>query len=101
MNIFLTGATGYIGSSVAAALKDAGHRVRGLVRSPANAELVGNAGIEPVFGSLADVDLLKFEARAADGVINTASADDLESVEAMLEALQGSGKVFLHTSGSR
>ncbi len=98
--IFLTGATGYIGGSVAARLLDAGHQVRGLVRSPENAALLAERGIEPVMGSLDDIDLLTDEARAADGVINTASADHAESVRALIEGLMGSSKPLIHTSGS-
>ena len=75
MRIFLTGANGYIGGSVACALIAAGHKVRGLVRSSAKADTVAAHGIEPVIGSLDDTALLQTEARAADAVINAASSD--------------------------
>jgi nucleoside-diphosphate-sugar epimerase len=100
MNVFLTGAAGYIGGSVAARLIVAGHRVRGLVRNSAKAELVAKCGIDPVVGTLDDVVLLKHESGEADGVISAASADHAPSVLALIDALRGTGKPFLHTSGS-
>jgi nucleoside-diphosphate-sugar epimerase len=98
--IFLTGATGYIGGSVAQKLVKIGHRVRGLVRSIESADLVSKLGIEPVIGDLNDADLLIREAKQADGVINAASADHAESVQALIKGLAGSLKPFIHTSGS-
>jgi nucleoside-diphosphate-sugar epimerase len=100
MKIFMTGASGYIGGSVAAALLEAGHSVRGLVRSAERAAQVRALGIEPVLGSLGDAAVLAQAVREADAVINTANSDDRASVEAMLPALSGSGKCFIHTSGS-
>jgi len=100
MRIFLTGANGFIGSAVALALIDAGHRVRGLVRDAAKASLVAAYGIEPVVGSLDDAALLRAEARAADAAINTASSDHRGAVETLIAALSGSGKPFIHSSGT-
>jgi nucleoside-diphosphate-sugar epimerase len=100
MRIFLTGANGYIGGAAACALIAAGHKVRGLVRSDAKARAVAAHGIEPVIGSLDDTALLQAEARAADAVINTASSDHRGAVEALIAALSGSGKAFIHSSGS-
>jgi len=100
MNVFVTGAAGYIGGSVAAGLIDKGHHVRGLVRSEARARQVREHGIEPVLGTLADLTLVARMASEADAVVNAASSDERGAVEAMLEALAGSGKPFLHTSGS-
>lgn len=100
MKIFLAGASGYIGGTVARALLDAGHAVTGLVRSDARAADVRRQGIVPVLGTLADADVLARESRAADAVIHAASADDRPSVAAILDALRGSGKAFVHTSGS-
>src|SRR5262245_5599367 len=99
MKVFVTGASGYIGGSVAAALLEAGHKVIGLVRSAQRASEVRERGIEPVQGALSDVRLLVQMGREADAVINTASSDDRVCVEAMLPALWGSGKPFIHTSG--
>ncbi len=100
MEIFLTGASGFIGSSVGARLLAAGHRLRGLVRDPAKAEAVRAIGIEPVVGTLDDAALLAREARAVDAVVNAASSDHREAVEALPSALAGSGKALVHTSGS-
>jgi nucleoside-diphosphate-sugar epimerase len=100
MRIFLTGANGYIGGAAAAALIAAGHRVRGLVRDKAKADAVAAHGVEPVIGSLDDAALLREEARAADAVVNAASSDHRGAVEALLAALAGSGKAFIHSSGS-
>ena len=100
LQIFLTGANGFIGGAVAAAIIADGHCVRGLVRSEANADAVAAHGIEPVVGSLDDVVLLHAEARAADAVINAASSDHRGAVVALIAALAGSGKPFLHASGS-
>ncbi|MBN9264873.1 MAG: NAD(P)H-binding protein, partial [Hyphomicrobium sp.] len=100
MKIFCTGASGYIGGSVATALMASGHHVRGLVRSAESAEKVRALGIEPVIGTLDDAAILAQEAKAADAVINAASADHRGAVIALLEALAGSGKAFIHTSGS-
>jgi len=100
MNVFVTGATGYIGGSVAAHLAAAGHRVSGLVRSPAKADAVRSLGIRPVLGTLDDGDALAQAAQSADVVINAASADHKGAAVALLGALAGSGKLFIQTSGS-
>ena len=100
MKIFCTGASGYIGGSVAAHLVAAGHQVTGLVRSQDKAEAVRARGIEPVLGTLDDADVLSQAALAADIVVNAASADHKGAVIALLDALAGSGKPFIHTSGS-
>lgn len=100
MKIFLTGATGYIGGSIARYLTDAGHEVRGLVRQSDKAKALQNIGISPVQGSLNDATLLAEEAKAADAVIHAANSDHLASVQTFLEALKGTGKAFIHTSGS-
>jgi len=98
--IFLTGATGYIGGSVAAKLMEAGYRVRGLVRNQDSAKRLAGLGIEPVLGTLDDSELLTAEAGRSDGVINTASADHASSVRALIAGLKDASKPFLHTSGS-
>ncbi len=100
MKVFLTGASGYIGGSVAAALRAAGHEVAGLVRSAQKADALRALGIAPVPGDLNDAALLARAAREADALVHTADADHRASVEAMLGALAGSGKAFVHTSGS-
>lgn len=100
MRIFLTGANGYIGGAVAVALIAAGHTVRGLVRSREKADLVAAHRVVPVIGSLDDATLLQAEALAADGVINTASSDHHGAVEALISAMAGSRKPFIHSSGT-
>jgi len=100
MKIFCTGASGYIGGSVAAHLVAAGHQVTGLVRSAEKADAVRAFGIEPVMGTLDDAAVLARAAQAADAVVNAASADHRGAVTALLDALAGSGKAFIHTSGS-
>src|ERR1700709_1005663 len=100
MKSFCTGASGYLGGSVAAHLIAAGHQVTGLVRSQEKADAVRAFGIEPVMGTLDDVAVLSQAAKAADVVVNAASADHKGAVKTLLDALAGSGKPFIHTSGS-
>jgi nucleoside-diphosphate-sugar epimerase len=100
MRIFITGANGFIGGAVASTLVKHGHAVRGLVRDQAKAGLVAAHGIEAVLGSLDDAALLRAEAGMADAVVNTASSDHRGAVEALIAGLAGSGKPFIHTSGS-
>jgi nucleoside-diphosphate-sugar epimerase len=100
MRIFLTGANGFIGGAVAVALIAAGHSVRGLVRSKEKAGLVAAHGVEAVIGSLDDAALLQAQARAADAVVNTASSDHRGAVEALIAAMAGTGKPFIHSSGT-
>jgi nucleoside-diphosphate-sugar epimerase len=100
MRIFLTGASGYIGGSLAEALRARGDRVVGLTRTRERADELEARGIAPVVGGLKDWDLLIAQAKAADAVINTADADDAYAASALLTALRGSTKTLLHTSGT-
>ena len=100
MKVFVTGASGYIGGSVAVRLTQAGHEIRGLARNRSKADLLKQLGVEPVLGELQDAELLKMEARRADAVINAADSDHRGAVEVLIEALAGTGKALLHTSGS-
>ncbi|WP_175975969.1 NAD-dependent epimerase/dehydratase family protein [Burkholderia sp. BCC1047] len=100
IRIFVTGATGYIGGSIAARLVAAGHVVTGLVRDGRHAAKLAAAGIKPVVGTLDDTALLHAFACDADCVVNAASSDHRAAVETIVAALSGSGKTFLHTSGT-
>jgi nucleoside-diphosphate-sugar epimerase len=100
MRIFITGANGFIGGAVAAALVADGHSVRGLVRDQAKADAVAALGIDPVIGSLDQLPLLQAEARAADGVVNAANSGHRGAAGALIAGLAGSGKPLIHTSGT-
>lgn len=100
MKIFLTGGNGFVGGSVAHHLIAQGHSVRGLLRDPQKAGRLQAQGITPVIGSLDDRQLLIDEARQADAVIDAANSDHAGAVDAFIEALRGSGKLLIHTSGS-
>lgn len=97
MKVFLTGATGFIGGSIAAHLTAAGHEVTGLVRSQEKADALG---MPSVIGTLEDRDVLSEAALQADAVVNAANASHRGVVEIFLEALAGSGKTLIQTSGS-
>ncbi len=100
MRVFVTGATGYIGGTVALALRDAGHDVSGLARSDDGADLLAKAGIAPVRGALDETEALARAAGEADAVAHAADADHAASARALLAALGGTGKTLIHTSGS-
>lgn len=100
MKIFMTGASGYIGGTVAKLLINAGHAVTGLARAENSAAKLRAHGIEAVRGELSAHSAVRNAARAADAVINCADAADPFVVAAIVEGLAGSGKAFLHTSGS-
>lgn len=98
--VFVTGATGYIGGSVAEGFLGAGYEVSGLARSKEKAESLGHLGIKPVFGTLSDADVLKQACDEADIIVNAASSDNREAVDTMIPALIGTGKIFIQNSGS-
>lgn len=100
MDIFLTGASGYIGGVVAKRLIRDGHTVRGLTRTTSAVAALAAAGIDTVVGELDDAPLLEREAKRADAVVNTANSDHRGAVETFIGALSGSGKVLIHTSGT-
>ena len=100
MRILVIGATGYIGGSVAARLLSAGHEVVGLARSTEKAARLRELGVEPVTAGLAYLATIADAAKGADAAINVADADNSFVVHALLDALEGSQKRFIHTSGS-
>jgi nucleoside-diphosphate-sugar epimerase len=111
MKIFLTGATGYIGSVIAEKLLQAGHQVIGLARSDASAQTLEKQGIEPFYGDLNNTESLIDAASEADGIIHTAfdldshdfltaSAIESKAVHAFISALEGSDKPLIFTSGT-
>ena len=100
MKVFVTGATGYIGGSVAERLVGSGHEVLGLVRSEEKARLLKERGIHPILGTFDDAEILTNAAHAAEAVIHVASADHPDAVKTLVAALERSGKLLIHTSGS-
>jgi nucleoside-diphosphate-sugar epimerase len=103
MQVFLTGATGYIGTAVGDRLRAAGHDLTGLARSDDAAVRLAAVGIRPVRGDFSDPASVGSAARSADGVISMATtynpAVDGPAVDAILGALAGSNKPFVYTSG--
>ncbi|MGI8741874.1 MAG: NAD-dependent epimerase/dehydratase family protein [Bryobacteraceae bacterium] len=103
MKIFLTGATGYIGSAVAEALLAAGHTIAGLARSAEAVQQIRDRGMTPVQGDLKSPPGLVPQMAAVDGVIHAGTTNeghaDADAVFAMLKALEDTGKPFVYTSG--
>lgn len=114
MHVFVTGATGWVGSAVVADLVEAGHRVTALVRSAEKALALAADGVEIVPGTLDDLEVLQSAAARADGVIHTAfnhdflkdfslfatnAAQDERAIMSLGDALAGSDRPLLVTSG--
>lgn len=110
MRIFVTGASGWIGSAVVPELIDAGHRVLGLARSDASAAAVAALGAEVQRGDLDDLDSIRAGAVASEGVVHlgyhhdftrmeAAAATDRAVIDTVAEVLEGTGRPFFIASG--
>lgn len=111
MRVFVTGASGGIGSAVTAELIAAGHQVLGLARSDASAQAIASMGGTPLRGKLSDLDKIRAGADQAEGVINLAFSNDFTNLQAGIdeealavraigEVLTGTDKPFVHAGGT-
>ncbi len=111
MKVFLTGATGYVGAVVAEKLQNKGYEIVGLARDDESEAKLRGQGIEPLRGDLKDLESLKNGAQNSDAVIHTAFIHDFSDYDgavetdraataAFSEALAGTNKPFISTSGS-
>jgi nucleoside-diphosphate-sugar epimerase len=113
MHVFITGASGWIGSAVIPELLAQGHQVLGLARSEAAAERIAASGVEVLRGDIDDLDALRVGAKQADGVIHlafrhdiaftgdfpAAAASDMAAIETIGDVLAGSDRPFAVAAG--
>ena len=110
MRVFVTGATGFIGSAIVDDLLAAGHQVVGLARSDTSAKLLESRGVEVLRGSLDDLDVLKHGAASSDGVIHCAFIHDFTdyvgsvkkdqlAIQTFGAALEGTNRPLVISSG--
>lgn len=111
MRVFITGGTGFIGTAVVNKLLTSGHQVLGLARTDGSANALKAAGADVIRGTVTNLEVLKNGAFSSDGVIHLAfdndfsryaeaNAEDLEAVQAIGSALEGTDKPFVVTSGT-
>ena len=98
MRVFLTGATGWIGSVIAEELIAAGHSVTGLTSAPDKADRLTAAGVTPLVGTLTDTEVLRRGAESAEGIVHTAFGLDVSRIDALAaedrHAIETFGNVF-------
>lgn len=110
MKVFITGGTGFVGTAVTSELLAEGYEVTGLARSEASANKLKERGVTPLLGSLTDLNSLKKGAKEADAILHLAfghdfrhflkaAKNDREAIKTIAEAIKGTNKPFVITSG--
>jgi nucleoside-diphosphate-sugar epimerase len=99
MRVLVVGASGFLGGAIAKRLKRDGHEVVALVRDTTKARALADAGFVLREGNLDNIASLRQATSDADAVINAADSDHAAGVSALLNAIAGTGKAFIHTSG--
>jgi nucleoside-diphosphate-sugar epimerase len=103
VHTLIIGANGYLGSNVARELQENGHQVSGLARSPELGETMASRGVNPVAGSLTDLDALRATVKGFHAIVFTPVVpfeEELPALNAILDTLEGTNKAFIYTSGT-